>query len=235
MATKKKAQNPQGDRRIEYVPLSQLVPDEANPKAHDLALIGSSVGRFGYVEPIVEDGRTGKLISGHGRTATLQAMADRGETAPDGVTVDQDGNWLVPVAKGWSSRSDNEARAALISMNRTGEVGGWVDNSLLELLEELSEDQETGLEGVGFSDKEFLDLQNRLTALTDTNFNEDQMDDLADQWDQSSGLASPSVTIKITDPWVMEQWSQLRQQHDQDDQAMQVLLQALLADDEDAG
>lgn len=177
-------------RRIEYVPLSELVLDESNPKAHDTDLIGDSVGRFGYVEPIVEDGRTGKLISGHGRTATLQAMHAEGQAPPDGVTVDPDGNWLVPVSRGWSSRSDSEARAALIALNRTGEVGGWVDESLMDLLSRLGEDENSGLLGVGFSEDDLDDLR---AMLEERGFDEEGDSDWPDPNAVDGAMRSTSM------------------------------------------
>ena len=40
-------------RALEYLRLDQLRPNPRNPKSHDLETIDDSVGRFGYVEPIV--------------------------------------------------------------------------------------------------------------------------------------------------------------------------------------
>lgn len=146
-------------RKIEHLALSSLAVNPVNPKAHDLDTIDKSIGRFGYVEPVVVDGRTGQIISGHGRTATLRAMEERGETAPEGVVLDEDGSWLVPVVTGWSSRTDAEASAALIAMNRTTELGGWVDDALLDLLDGLAQDEEAGLSGVGYSEDELEELR----------------------------------------------------------------------------
>lgn len=75
---------------------------------------------------------------------------------PEGVALADDCSWLVPAVTGWSSRTDTEARAALIALNRTGELGGWVDDSLLSLLDELSAaDPELPL-GFGDEDREAL-------------------------------------------------------------------------------
>lgn len=156
-----------GARRIEYMPLDDIQPNPANPKAHDTEIIGDSVGRFGYIDGVVLDDRTGYLISGHGRTKTLRAKRDAGEAPPEGVRLADDGTWLVPVQRGWASRSDADAKAALIALNRTTEVGGWVDESLLGLLEELS-DEPDGLVGVGYDRDDLDDLRTRLTEPTDT-------------------------------------------------------------------
>lgn len=151
-------------RRTEYIPLDHLTPDPANPKAHDLTVIDESVGRFGMIDQIVRDDRTGYIISGHGRHEALRVMRDRGDNPPEGVRVDAGGHWLVPVIVGWASRTDSEARAALIALNRTTELGGWVDDELLSLLDGLSAEGEHGLDGVGYGEDDIDALRQRLAA-----------------------------------------------------------------------
>lgn len=140
-------------RALEYVPLGDLKENPANPKAHRVGLVGSSIGRFGVADVIVRDDRTGLIISGHGRRAALTQMRDSGQSAPDGVLVADNGEWLVPVVTGWASRSDQEASAALVALNRASEVGGWDDESLLMVLSELSL-ADGGLTGVGYTDSD---------------------------------------------------------------------------------
>lgn len=147
-------------RRTEYLPLAALKPDPANPKSHDMEALDASVGRFGFVEGITVDERTGYIVAGHGRHKALTDMEARGETPPEGVTVSEDGDWLVPVQRGWSSRTDAEARAYLIASNRTSELGGWVDDSLLSALDELDGD----FTGVGFGEDDLDDLRAKLEA-----------------------------------------------------------------------
>lgn len=217
--------SPASARQVEYLPLSSLVPDERNPKAHDQSVIESSVGRFGFIEPIVRDGRTGKLISGHGRTASLQAMHAAGQDAPEGITATttEDGgtDWLVPVVTGWSSRTDTEARGALIALNRAGEVGGWVDDALLDALADLTQDgEEDALVGIGFDAKELDDLRNRLDSPPD-------LDDLADQWDGETGMKPKDtpLTIVLTDPDLLDQWNgYVESEHGSNDDALRSLL-----------
>lgn len=149
-------------RRTEYIPLDHLLADPANPKSHSVETIDASIGRFGVIDQIVRDDRTGYIISGHGRHETLTKMRDRGETAPEGIRVDASGNWLAPVIVGWASRTDAEARAALIALNRTTELGGWVDDALLDLLDGLDD-----YEGVGFTETDTDDLRARLEELAE--------------------------------------------------------------------
>lgn len=146
-------------RRIEYLPIGSLSEDPRNPKSHALDAVSASVGRFGFIEPVVRDERTGYIISGHGRSKVLAAMQERGETPPNGVRVDEDGIWHIPVVVGWSSRTDLDASGALIALNRTTELGGWVDDALLDLLDDLTADDELGLEGVGFTEDDRAALE----------------------------------------------------------------------------
>lgn len=143
-------------RRLEYVDLDALVPAPQNPKAHDGTVLAASLGRFGYVEPIVRDERTGRLVSGHGRLESLRTWRDAGRKAPEGVRVSK-GRWLLPVVAGWASRDDQEADAALVALNRIGERGGWKRDVLAQLLTALSEDG-PGLDGVGFDTADLDDL-----------------------------------------------------------------------------
>lgn len=172
-----------GDPRgVTFLPLQEIKPDPRNPKAHDAESIDSSIGRFGMVDGIVRDDRTGFIVSGHGRRKALQAMKDRGETPPEGVKVNSDGDWLIPVLTGWASRTDSEAAAALIAMNRTTELGGWVDESLLEMLEELSL-VEGGLVGVGYDEtaldnlRTWMDHVDARTADSDPGRDLDELED----------------------------------------------------------
>lgn len=177
-------------RRTEYLPLSALQADPRNPKAHDDEVIEASIGRFGMLDPIVRDDRTGYIISGHGRRNSLAAMEARGESAPEGIRTDPEtGEWLVPVVVGWSSRTDAEAGAALIALNRTTELGGWVDESLLELLDDLSE-MDDGLLGVGFTEEEFESLRHALEV-------EEYHEERKEQYEEGAKKESVKRTIPL--------------------------------------
>lgn len=151
-------------RRTEYIPLDHLQADPANPKAHDGDAIDASIGRFGIIDQIVRDDRTGYIISGHGRDEALRRMRDRGDNPPEGIRLDASGHWLVPVIVGWASRTDSEARAALIALNQTTMLGGWVDDALLDLLDDLTAEGEHGLIGVGYGEDDIDALRQRVAA-----------------------------------------------------------------------
>lgn len=155
MAKEKKQELPL--RRIEYVPVQDLVAAARNPKRHAEAELDVSVGRFGYTEPVLLDERTGRLIAGHGRISALLRLKKKGQQPPDGV-VEQAGSWLVPVVRGWSSRSDQEADAYLLASNQLTAAGGWDNMELSQMLKEL--DAAAALDGVGFSETELQKLLN---------------------------------------------------------------------------
>lgn len=155
-------------RRLEYLSLDVLAAstDPRNPKAHDTDLVESSIDRFGFVEPVVLDERTGRLVSGHGRVETLRTMKEAGALPPDGVElVEGFADWMVPAIVGWASRSDAEAAAALVALNRTTEVGGWDERALTDLLERIDEANDWGLSGTGYDEADLDDLRARLGSL----------------------------------------------------------------------
>lgn len=144
-------------RRLEYVRLDELQRAPRNPKAHDEAGIAGSVGRHGFVEPVILDERTGRLVGGHGRLDHLQALRDAGADPPEGVLVDDDGAWQVPAVLGWASRSDADAEALLVALNRLPEAGGWDTRGLYDVLDQLSQDP-GGLDGTGYTADDLNDL-----------------------------------------------------------------------------
>lgn len=207
-------------RRVEFRPISSIKVNPRNPKAHADELIDGSIGRFGLLDLITLDERTDQIVSGHGRLDALLARRDRGESPPEGIRLDADGEWLVPVVAGWASRTDTEATAALIALNRTTELGGWVDETLLGLLDELAAEGDGALTVTGFTEDDFHDLRARLGG------READLDDLADQWD-GSGLGKASkdeAQITLVDLQLVALWQAHRSEFDSDDDALRALL-----------
>ena len=144
------------DPQMELIPVDDLKPNPRNPKRHAGATIGASINRFGMMEPVIRDRRTGYLVAGHGRRDSIIEMRDSGKKPPTGVLVDDTGRWLVPTVTSWASANDNEADAAIVALNRTSEIGGWDDVALFDILGHLSDlDSLTGL-GYGDADIDIL-------------------------------------------------------------------------------
>lgn len=148
-------------RWMEYMRLEDLARAERNPKDHDAELIQASLRRFGYVEAIALDERTGRLVAGHGRLDQLEQAMAAGEDPPDGIDLDDDGHWRAPVQRGWESADDEEAKAYVVTSNQATIAGGWKPRELVEVLEELAAGP--GLDGVGFDSSAIDELRAGLT------------------------------------------------------------------------
>lgn len=148
-------------RDLVRMPLSELQPAPRNPKGHDDEGIGASLDEFGYVEPIVMDERTGRLVVGHGRWENLLAKVAAGEDPPEGIEV-EGAEWMIPVMRGWSSRDDAHAEAYLVASNHLTTKGGWIVEPLAEMLTDLAEHDLLDVTGFRSSD-----LEEMLEALRD--------------------------------------------------------------------
>jgi hypothetical protein len=141
--------------RIEGMPIDALQDALKNPKLHSNE-IENSIGRFGYVEPIVLDERTNRIVAGHGRKAALLKLKSSGGVPPIGVVVNEKGEWIIPVIRGWASKNDKEAEAYLIASNRLVELGGWDEKELASMMSGL---QNEDLFGTGYDSFSLGELQ----------------------------------------------------------------------------
>lgn len=142
--------------KLVWMPLRGLKRAARNPKKHATPDIIASIRRFGFVDPLILNDATGKLTSGHGRLGALEKMRDDEQEPPKHIRV-KGGDWLVPVLKGIEFASEAEADAYLIAVNRLVEKGGWDDDQLGEMLQGLVA-EESGLQGVGYSEKDLKKL-----------------------------------------------------------------------------
>ena len=82
------APNSLGRVRLERRRVAELVPAGYNPRTispEALAGLGESIGRFGLVQPIIVNARTGRVVGGHQRLKVLEA---KGVEATDVVVID---------------------------------------------------------------------------------------------------------------------------------------------------
>lgn len=225
------------DRHVEYMAVADIRPAESNPKAHDEAGIRKSIEHFGVGELPLLDERTGRLVAGHGRIDGLAHLEGLGRKPPAGVRVREDGAWLVPVIRGWASRTDDDARAYVIASNKLTEKGGWDDRALLEDLSVLADSvllDVTGFTSVDVDNLEaLLDLDawdepaakpkkaDRDTSFDPDDFPEDDEDAPADD-DEAPGLDDsemwPRIDVRVR-PDVFDAWRLLIEEHDGKDDA----------------
>jgi hypothetical protein len=137
-----------------------------NPKTHDIGAIISSLQRFGFVEQPTIDENTGYIVAGHGRGESLAQMMKAKMEAPSHIEIDSDGMWKLPVTRGISFRDEAHVNAYLIASNRLGQLGGWDDNMLAELLQALALEDGDILESTGY-DGDDLDMLLRDLAIPD--------------------------------------------------------------------
>lgn len=186
-------------RRIEYVPVDDINTADRNPRSHlTLEKVIGSIRKYGFVESAVHDGRTDKIIAGHGRQQALQQMAAAGEDVPEGIVEDADGRWLMPLQYGWSSADDAAAETLLVNLNRLAEKGGWEKGGLAELLDELRESSPSDFDLTGFDND---DVDGMLADLASIEF--DGLDDPEDLDDVGDAPKPEDAISRVGDVWIL--------------------------------
>ncbi len=147
--------------RVEYMALGAIERWGDNPKDHDLGALSAALERFGFVNPMIMDERTGQLVAGHGRVEALRQRKAAQMEPPERVRV-EGGEWYVPVIRGIEFADDNEAHAYAVADNRLVERGGWDVEQLTEVLGALAADG--GLDGTGYDAADLNDLVGRFNA-----------------------------------------------------------------------
>jgi DNA modification methylase len=115
------APNSLGRVRLESRRIGDLVPAGYNPRTISpdaLAGLGESIGRFGLVQPIIVNARTGRVVGGHQRLKILEA---KGVEATDVVVIDVE---------------EAEEKALNLALNSPRISGEWTADAL-GLLEEV--------------------------------------------------------------------------------------------------
>lgn len=135
-------------------PIDDVSPAEYNPRVkltprdREYQQLKSSLERFGLVEPLVVNRRTGVLVGGHQR---LTVMRDLGMTEVPVVEVDVD---------------DAQERQLNVALNRL--KGRWDNQRLSELLLDLSAADAGAAEGIleatGFTQGDIDDVLRRADA-----------------------------------------------------------------------
>lgn len=147
--------------RVEWMDLNTIQPHPQNPKAHDVPAIVTSMRRFGFRGAIIIDEKTGLTNEGHGRVLALkQIRSEDPKNPPKHVKVVR-GRWYVPAVRGQAFDSELEAQAFLIASNRLGELGGWDNEKLMELLGNLRKEL-VMVEDLGFSINQITKIEHDL-------------------------------------------------------------------------
>jgi site-specific DNA-methyltransferase (adenine-specific)/site-specific DNA-methyltransferase (cytosine-N4-specific) len=153
---------------VETVPVSAIKTHPRNPRRGDLDAVSSSISVNGFYGSLVVNRRSGFIVAGNHRYIAAKEL----------------GYESLPVS--WIDVGEAEERRILAADNRTSDLGGYDDAVLASLLESLQED-ETGLDGTGYSDD---DLGELLDGLLD-GFDDDDSESVSDlQYEKSQELLS---------------------------------------------
>lgn len=144
--------------RIEYVPLEQIAPAVRNPKKHDLPGMVASIEEHGFADTPILDERTQRFVAGHGRCEALVHMKANGDPLPKGLILNDDGEWCLPIQRGWASKSDAHAEAFVVLHNQLTIAGGWDDRMLAEVLHDVHAYDPALFDGIGMTAEDMDDL-----------------------------------------------------------------------------
>lgn len=189
-----------GTRHIVYMSLTELKPATRNPKTHDAAAIAASLVRYGWTEPAVLDERTGRLVAGHGRREAAIRLMMTGEPLPGGMQLAENGDWMAPVLRGWSSRDDAEAEGYIIASNRLSEAGGWYWRGLAEMVEDVVTADAPLIETWGSDDEWMEEILRRVDPETigdteDATAPAPQATDPDDEDEEEGGVPGPDAVL----------------------------------------
>ena len=139
--------------KFENIDINELLPDAKNPRKDlkpddpEFNKITTSIEKFGFLEPIVFNTRTKKIIGGHQRIKTLK---HRGVSELHIIKLG---------AYSWGFTDDelkeltpSEENAANIALNKA--QGDWYMDQIMINLQELK-DEDFEIELTGFDDIEF--------------------------------------------------------------------------------
>jgi hypothetical protein len=126
--------------KFAVMPLSKLKPAPYNPRTMSDAALGgqgASLNKFGLVDPIIRNNRSGYVVGGHMR---VQALQKAGQTEAEVIIVDL---------------SDKDEKELNVTLNK--QTGDWDFTALKKLMAELAPDDEIR-NMMGFDDKELKNL-----------------------------------------------------------------------------
>ena len=129
---------------INVVNIDTLIPAEYNPRIElepgmpEYEKLKNSIQEFGYVEPIIVNDRTGKVIGGHQR---INVLKDLGYKEVEVVHVDLD---------------DAHEKALNVALNKIS--GNWDAEKLEDLLRDINLNTDLDIEFTGFDNDELATI-----------------------------------------------------------------------------
>lgn len=152
--------------KIEYIPVKDLQPYEANSRTHSaeqVKQIARSIQEFGFTNPVLID-QDGGIIAGHGRVEAAKQ-----------ISMD-----LVPCIR-LSHLSEAQKRAYVIADNKLALNAGWDDATLRSEIEAL-QDLEFDTALLGFNDAEMQQILSDVNFDPATEDDQGKLDQLDPKW-----------------------------------------------------
>ena len=130
----------------EYIPIGEIHPHPDNPRVNEYAVdeVAGSIRRFGFSAPIIVRREDSVIIEGHTRWKAAKALK-----------LDS-----VPVR--FMDLNPVDARLLMLASNRIGELAWWDDKKLTSILQELRDED---LSGLGWDDAEIENLTGEFSPL----------------------------------------------------------------------
>lgn len=128
--------------------LSDLKTWSRNYNRGDVGAIYTSVRAFGF-NGTLRVWRDGVVVAGNHALKALVRMRDAGETPPEHITLDSDGEWLVPVTS-VEHLDRTQAHAFAVADNRTRDLAETDEVLLAGILQEVANADPAMLEATGF-------------------------------------------------------------------------------------
>lgn len=180
-----------------------------NPRRGDIPAIARSLKRLKQYKPLIGNigtltGRPNEVLAGNHTLAAIRELAD---------TDPGDQTWKRAKVH-WVDVDNEEARLINLTDNRTAELGGYDNTSLLEALKGVDA---VDLSNIGYS-AEYLQMLVEVTA------GPPNLDALADEAGDPLPDDGHARVRLILEPGVAEEWASHRAGFNNDTAAMQVLL-----------
>jgi hypothetical protein len=137
-------------------PLSTLKPFERNYNIGDIGAIYTSIAAFGF-NGTLRVWQDGVVVAGNHALKALAGMKRAGEKPPQHITVDADGDWLVPITD-VTHLSRQEAEAFAIADNRTRDLAQADPEKLSALLVEIGNADKRMLAATGYDEEDVAEL-----------------------------------------------------------------------------
>lgn len=181
---------------LTVIGVDELTPDPDNARHHserNIDAIAASLDEFGQRTPLVVQKSDGELIVRKGN-GTLQAARSLGWNQIVVIVVEE---------------PDHLARAYAIADNRSGELAGWNEDKLEQILDELNREHVDAFEMTGFLEEELADLQN------DWDIEPEDLDEIEDYDEEQETYQIRIKDIRHADrDRVVELVEDLLRQHD---------------------